>query len=381
MSVRWFEAVRGHARAKEVLSRALEVGRVPPALVLAGRPGIGRSLLARELAKALNCAEACAPTGSRPCNACPSCRKIEKGAHADVVTIAPDEGKAALGIDQVRAALDELALAPVEGRRRVFIFDPADALTPDAQNALLKLLEEPPARTHLVLLTRHEEALLPTIASRSFILGLGELSAADVGAILEAKGVAHGEAVERAAWALGCPGLALGETHLDRVEDAKLLLEALASGRAGKDPLGVASELVARAAPKNADPQERRDSALEVTSLVARALRDALDRAARGAAAARISGADARLLDRLARSGAAALSTMMAACARADEAIVANQNVNLALEGLVLDAAAALAPSTEVREAKRAPPDPSAEPRAGRPEPQASRSENLVTGR
>lgn len=358
MSVRWFTAVRGHDRARTVLARGLETGRIPPTLVLAGQPGVGRALLARELAKALNCKGEAASAlphaaglsvtagrsrplasldGQVPCNACAACRKVDHGTHPDVVTIVPEDGKAALSIDQVRAAVDEMTLAPVEGRRRVFVFDPADALTEDAQNALLKLLEEPPARTHVILIARHEDALLRTIASRSFVLALGELSPEDVSALLEARGVPHAEAIERAAWALGSPGLALREGHLERVADAKRLLESWASGAARRDPLGVANELIGHAAPRTQEPQERRDGALEVVSLVSRALRDALDRAVRGEESVRLSGTDSPLLDRLARAGREGLLAAGAACARAEEAILANHNVNLALEGLVLD--------------------------------------------
>ena len=71
----WFEAVEGHARAKDVLARAVERGRVPPALLITGREGTGRFLLARELARALNCRGA----GKTPCGECVPCRKIAAG--------------------------------------------------------------------------------------------------------------------------------------------------------------------------------------------------------------------------------------------------------------------------------------------------------------
>ncbi|MBI3725613.1 DNA polymerase III subunit [bacterium] len=343
----WFEAVTGHARAKEVLVRALESGRVPPALVLAGREGTGRSLVARELAKALNCkGEAAArlaegkPAGAGkvPCGACAPCKKTDSGAHSDFVRVTPEEGKAALGIDAVRATLDEIALAPVEGRRRVFVFDPADAMTEDAQNALLKALEEPPARAHVILIATHEDALLRTIASRSFVLALSELTPDEVGEVLVKQGVSRKDAASRAAWAGGSPGIALRPRHEERVSAARFLLEALAGGGARRDPIGTAAELMSRAAPKNAAPQERRDGALEVTEIVARALRDALDQAVRGEKGARVSGADRALLEKLASGGRDAVARAIEACVKADEAILAQQNVNLALEGLVLDA-------------------------------------------
>ncbi len=339
--MRWFEGVQGHARAKEVLARAIERDRVPPAFLIVGREGSGRFLLARELARAIDCRAA--GSDVRPCGACVPCRKIEAGTHPDFVRISPEEGKAALGIDQVRALLDELALAPVEGTRRVFVVDPADAMTDDAQNALLKALEEPPGRSHLVLVARHEDAVLRTVASRCFVLALGALEAAEVERVLVARGVPQAEARERAAWSGGSVGVALRPKHLERVASARALLEALASGEARKNPLGVAQDLLAKAAPKNQEPALRREGALEVTDILGRALRDALDRATRGDEARALSGADPAVIGRLARAGADRIALALDAVQKIEEAIANNQNVNLSLEGLVLDASSALA--------------------------------------
>jgi DNA polymerase-3 subunit delta' len=343
--VHWFQAIVGHHRAKEVLARAIERGRVPPALLVTGRQGSGRFLLARELAKALNCR---GQGDLRPCGECLPCKKIASGTHPDFVRLTPEEGKAALGIDQVRSLLDELALAPAEGERRVFVIDPADAMTDDAQNALLKNLEEPPARAHLVLVARHESALLKTIASRCFVLALGELEAGEVEQVLVSKGVgpegarpAAEEARLRAAWSGGSPGVALRPQHLDRIASARALVAALENGEAQRNPLQVASELVAKAAPKNVEPAVRREGALEVTDLLGRALRDALARAV-GAPAA--SSAAVRPGGSLHLAGPDRIAAAIEAVQKVEEAIANNQNVNLALEGLVLDVSSSLAP-------------------------------------
>src|SRR5581483_8619345 len=195
---------------------------------------------------ALNC-RAAADAATRPCGACVPCKKIESGTHPDFVRLTLEEGKSEVSIGQVRALLDELALAPVEGRRRVFVIDPADLMNDFAQDALLKALEEPPARAHIVLIARHEAALLRTIASRCFVLALGELEPAEVEKVLLAKGVAQDEARLRAEWSGGSPGVALGARHLERIASTKALLEALASGEARRNPLAVAGELIAKA--------------------------------------------------------------------------------------------------------------------------------------
>ncbi len=307
--------------------------------MIVGRDGSGRFLLARELAKALNCR---GPGGAvRPCGACAPCRKIDAGTHPDFARLAPEDGKAAIGINQVRELLDELALAPVEALRRVFVVDPADALTEDAQNALLKALEEPPPRAHLVLVARHEAALLRTIASRCFILALGELETDDVVRVLEAKGVAPDEARTRAAWSGGSAGVALRPRHLERIASAQALIQAVAGGEAQRNPLGVAAELVSKAAPKNAEAPARREGALEVTDLLGRALRDALDRATRPDARS-LSGADGAIVAKLAGAGPERLARALDAVQKVEAAIADNQNVNLALEGLVLDVSGAL---------------------------------------
>lgn len=350
--MRWFEAIIGHPRAKEVLARAVERERAPPVLLITGRDGSGRCLVATELAKAVNCRGSTADV--RPCGECVPCKKIQAGTHPDFVRLTPEEGKAALGIDLIRGLLDELALAPVEGKRRVFVIDPADAMLDDAQMALLKTLEEPPARSILILIARHESAVLRTIASRCFVLALGELDPAEVERVIATKVDATGkpipadEARVRAAWSGGSPGVALREQHMARIASARAVVEALATGEARRNPLAVAGDLIAKAAPKNAEPALRREGALEVTDLLGRALRDALVRATdgepgtSGAPGRMLSGADPKSIARLARAGPDRIATAIHSVQKVEEAIANNQNVNLALEGLVLDVSAAL---------------------------------------
>jgi DNA polymerase-3 subunit delta' len=115
------------------------------------------------LAKALNC------TNAQPgdfCDACSSCRKIDSGVHPDVMTISIEEEASQIKIAQVRQVLGTLNLQPLEGRSKVFIIDPADALNPEAANALLKGLEEPPENSFFILITVNAHELLVTVRSR-----------------------------------------------------------------------------------------------------------------------------------------------------------------------------------------------------------------------
>ncbi len=128
-------------------------------VIFHGPRGIGKAGAARELATRLNC------LGDEPAK-CTNCRQIEAGNFPDLITVGLLD-KASLSIEQVRGLTAALALRPfTAGSVRVVIIDPADQLTPEAQNALLKLLEEPPPRTLVILVAQHLGALLVTVRSR-----------------------------------------------------------------------------------------------------------------------------------------------------------------------------------------------------------------------
>jgi DNA polymerase-3 subunit delta' len=141
---------------------------VPHALLFAGIDGIGKTTAARALAMVLNCQAPLTAGEGRPwpdaCGRCRSCRRIAAGLHPDVIQLQP-EG-AFFKIGQIRSLLDILTLRPYEARYRVVILRDAQAMTTAAANALLKVLEEPPDRTILVLTAGGSSDLLPTIVSR-----------------------------------------------------------------------------------------------------------------------------------------------------------------------------------------------------------------------
>ena len=166
--------VIGHDWAVANLDRAVVEQRTAHAYLISGPAHIGKTTLALALARALNCTS----STTRPCGQCRSCQLITAGKHPDVQLIAPDGLR--VKIDQVRALQHDLALKPIEGRFRVAIFDQFETATIEAQNALLKTLEEPPDYAVLIVLASDPELLLPTIVSRCQSIALRPLTIAQV---------------------------------------------------------------------------------------------------------------------------------------------------------------------------------------------------------
>jgi DNA polymerase-3 subunit delta' len=232
--------VRGHDRVRSILSRALARDRLPPALLFAGPEGVGKKLLALAVAQAALCERAPAP---EPCGACRACRKVsgalapdrldalrqEADRHPDEdvwrnFRLHPDlvlaEGwwltktgrprpEPEIRVGQVRDLIADIVGAPFEARRRVFVVDDAHTMNEPAQNALLKSLEEPPPRSHVILVSASPLGLLQTIRSRCQLLRFGPMTRSAVAAHLgERRGLPEAEARQRAALAGGSLGAA-----------------------------------------------------------------------------------------------------------------------------------------------------------------------------
>jgi DNA polymerase-3 subunit delta' len=223
-----FDALIGNERAKDILRRMLEQGRVPGTLLFAGEDGLGKKLFAVELARALNCRQ---PRGIEACGQCSSClragrftlpaddardehRKVIWSEHRDVGLLIPY--KNSILIDAVRDLETECNFRPVEGNARIFIIEEADRLGDASSNALLKTLEEPSPRTHIVLVTSRPAGLLPTIRSRCQTIRFAPLAATELEKFLIQKRKRSGEEARLAAQLSGGrPGLA-AEFNLDR---------------------------------------------------------------------------------------------------------------------------------------------------------------------
>jgi len=199
-----FPGILGHDRVQGLIARALELGRVPPALLFVGPSGVGKRTVALALGRALLCETG----GTFPCDRCSSCTRGLKGIHPDLFLV--EALTKVIKIDQVRDVVREIGSRPFEGRARAFVIDDAHELTEQAANALLKSLEEPAAKSHVVLVTAAPQALLPTVRSRCQLIRFGPLPSALVEEHLRTvAGLEPEEAALRAAAAGGSLGAAL----------------------------------------------------------------------------------------------------------------------------------------------------------------------------
>ena len=234
------------------LERALALGRQAHAYLLTGPPHVGKMTLAVDLACAMNCRAS--ETGA-PCGACGQCLRIRRGVHPDVQTLEmqqPEDAddsaagdppparrsptRTVIGIRELKDFLAAVSLQPFEGARKVLIINDAGRLSPEAANALLKTLEEPPPQVVFLLLAYDEDELLVTIRSRCQPLALAPLSrAAMQRELTERRQAAPELAAQLYALSRGCLGWAL--TALadpavleQRQADLERLQETLAAG-------------------------------------------------------------------------------------------------------------------------------------------------------
>ncbi len=159
-----FEALLGNRQLKDNLISSLRRGRTSHFYLISGPAGSGKHTLARLLAAALQCDDAQAP-----CGVCPACRKVLNGNHPDLITVEdPEHKKVAVKI--VREVRDDMFIRPNEGKKKIYLFP--QELGTEGQNALLKILEEPPSYGVYILLAENAEQVLTTVRSRSVELKL-----------------------------------------------------------------------------------------------------------------------------------------------------------------------------------------------------------------
>ena len=163
-----FKDVVGHSEIIQYIQKAVTEDKVSHAYILNGEKGSGKKMLANLFAQTLQCEKG----GAEPCHECHSCKQAASGNHPDIIRVTHEKPNS-ISVDDIRVQINEdIQVKPYNGKYKIYIVPDADMMTVQAQNALLKTIEEPPAYAVILLLTENADSLLPTICSRCVMLKL-----------------------------------------------------------------------------------------------------------------------------------------------------------------------------------------------------------------
>lgn len=213
--------ILGHEQIKEHFTNAVQTGKISHAYILSGEAGMGRKSLAHAFALSLLCEKGL----PQPCMQCHACKQVLSGNHPDLIHVT-HEKPASIGVDDIREQInDTIMVRPYSSYYKIYIVDEAEKMTVQAQNALLKTIEEPPSYAVILLLTTNPDAFLQTILSRCVQLKLKPLRDSVVKEyLIQSLQVEESQAEIYAAFARGNLGKAI---HLAESEDFKQMYEQL----------------------------------------------------------------------------------------------------------------------------------------------------------
>ena len=219
-----FQDILGNDMIKDHFKKALENQKVSHAYILTGEAGSGRKSIANAFSMALLCEKG----GNEPCMTCHSCKQVLSGNHPDLIYVKHEKPNS-IGVDDIREQInDTIMIRPYSSYHKIYIVDEAEKMTVQAQNALLKTIEEPPSYAVIILITTNQEAFLPTILSRCVQLKLKPLKDFTVKSYLvENLGVAEKDAEICAAFARGNLGKAIHLAASDEFKELYLKIMVL----------------------------------------------------------------------------------------------------------------------------------------------------------
>ena len=227
-----FDEVLGQDIVKTIVRNAVAAGRVSHAYLFTGPRGVGKTTMARLLAKAVNCEN---PTDGDPDNQCQNCKLIQEGRFLDLIEI---DAASYTGVDNVREIIDHVRFSPSMGKYKVFIIDEVHMLSKAAFNALLKTLEEPPAHVIFILATTDIQKVPPTIISRSQQFDFKRVSLADTSRLLKKILLDLGISMPEEAIVL------VAQAADGSFRDALSILDQLISFTDGEITLAIAEEIL-----------------------------------------------------------------------------------------------------------------------------------------
>ncbi|MEW6358277.1 MAG: DNA polymerase III subunit delta' [Planctomycetota bacterium] len=332
MSIR---SIPGQDHVADMFERIFERDRLGHAYIFAGPKGVGKSLFARELAKALLCEK----SKFLGCDECSICRRVDSRNHPDVHWHRPPEGKRIFPIDVVRdEIIPTMGVKAFEGGYKVFILEEAHMMNEEAANCLLKTLEEPPERSLLILITSAPNRLLPTILSRCQMVRFRAIPP-DVltKQLMQALEIKREEAENLAHLSGGSLAAALALHETGGIELKNSVTDRVI--KAGpSDNFAVADELIA-AAPSKATLDEKREYLFGILNFLLFYYRDMLVSACGGDVVVLNRDRVHDIFERGQRLGRERIERIIHTILKTQEVIFLNANLDLALGNMMTDLA------------------------------------------
>ncbi len=222
------------------LTSMISSGRLSQAFLLFGQTGLGKKTIARYMAAKMLCED----ENNSPCGQCKSCRMIEHNSHPDVQWININDNAKAFSVDNLRKLSVDAAIMPNEGDRKVYILADCDSMSPLAQNALLKLIEEPPEHAYFIFTATSKAVFLPTIISRVISFGVAEVSRDECRQALADNGITDENLINEALEAFGTNiGMCLSFINDDELKNAVRIAKAITDSIADLSEYNLLKEL------------------------------------------------------------------------------------------------------------------------------------------